>query len=441
MGVQDSIVALASGALPSAIAVVRVSGPKCADIVERFLLNPPPPRRLALSLIVDPDSGDVIDRGMAVRWPGPGSFTGEDCLEFHVHGSKPVVANLLKCLQKMPTVRLAEPGEFARRAFENGRLDLTQVEGLGDLVVAETESQRVQALARMNGGLADRLNGWRQQLLSCVAGVEARLDFSDEEDVGEADIEQLRDELARIADEFGSTLAGFDYGRIVREGFRVGIGGAPNVGKSSLINYLVGSDVAIVTDEAGTTRDVNEVAVDLDGHKVIFFDGAGIRDAVGKAEIEGIRRAKRMLERSDLVIWMRTAHGTEASYRPGASNLVEVVNKCDLAAATGSGMAISVKTGVGMEALLAMIGEKARENNTVAGAALISHARDRDAIVAGLEALEAAKNLLVSDLTGAALELVAEELRLAVFSLQRLLGAVDAENVLDRLFHDFCIGK
>jgi len=442
MGIQESIVALASGALPCAIAIIRVSGAQCAYIMERFLAEPPPARRLVVRKIIDPASGDIIDRAMVASFPGPDSFTGEDCLEFHVHGSRAIVAKLLKELNELPLVRLAEPGEFARRAFENGRMDLTEVEGLGDLINADTESQRVLALARMDGELGEKLKYWRRQLVNCLAHIEAYLDFSDEEDVGEANIKDLITRVTGIAGEFEVALAGFDHTRIVREGFRVGIGGAPNVGKSSLLNYLVGSDVAIVTDEAGTTRDIKEVAVDLDGQLVIFFDGAGIRDASSKAEIEGVRRAKLMLARSDLIIWLRSATDPDGDkWLPGGENVLEVSNKCDLVPRCPHGLAISAKTGMGMDILLGEIKKIINSSNNLDGSALLSRTRDRRAIKDGFLALQAALNGLKSDSAGDMLELIAEDLRRAIFSLQRLLGVVDAEDVLDQLFSGFCIGK
>jgi len=444
MGEQYSIVALASGTLPCAIAVIKVSGPECAFILAKFLDTPPIARRLCVREIVDPVTGGVIDKAMVVSFPGPGSFTGEDCLEFHVHGSRAIVNRLLQRLQEIPLVRLAEPGEFARRAFENGRMDLTEIEGLGDLIAADTESQRVLALARMSGELGHRIKYWRQQLVNCLANIEAYLDFSEEEDVGEADIGSLITRVTGIIAEFRTALAGFDHGRIVREGFRVGIGGAPNVGKSSLLNYLVGSDAAIVTEEAGTTRDVKEVAVDLAGQLVIFFDGAGIRDATSKAEIEGVRRAKLMLAGSDLVIWLRSVLAPDDDgWLPDGKNVLEVVNKCDLAPGNGCGVEISVKTGMGMDNLLLEIKKIINKTRRLDGSVLLSRARDREAIDSGLRALEAALNSLKQEGAQGILELIAEDLRRAIFSLQRLLGLgiVDAENVLDELFSGFCIGK
>lgn len=444
MGEQYSIVALASGTLPCAIAVIRVSGPKCAYILDKFLHRPPfSKRQLCLRDIVDPVTGDIIDKAMVVSFPGPGSFTGEDCVEFHLHGARAIVNRVLQRLREIPLVRLAEPGEFARRAFENGRMDLTAIEGLGDLIAADTESQRVLAFARMNGKLANRIKYWREQLVGCLANIEAYLDFSDEEDVGEADIDDLISRVTSLIKEFTVALASFEKGRIVREGFRVGIGGAPNVGKSSLLNYLVGSDEAIVTEEAGTTRDIKQVAVDLDGQLVIFFDGAGIRQASSKAEIEGIRRAKAMLAGSDLVIWLHSVLEPDNNniWQPDGENMLEVTSKCDLAPGDGRNIEISVKTGMGMDELLLEIKRIISDSKGLDGSLLLSRARDQQAIINALEALQSVlKGLELADAFNM-LELIAEDLRRTIFSLQRLLGIVDAENVLDELFSGFCIGK
>ncbi len=441
MSDHKTIIALASGTLPCAIAVVRVSGPQCSYILDRFLSRPVSARQLVLRDIFNPFSGDLIDKGMVVSFPGPASFTGEDCLEFHLHGSRAVVDTILKKLQEIPMVRLAEPGEFARRAFENARLDLTEIEGLGDLIKAETESQRVLAIARMDGGFSEKINDWRRRLIVCLANIEAYLDFSDEDDVGTPDIKALAVQISAIAGEFEAVLAGFRHGRIIREGFRVGIGGAANVGKSSLLNHLVGSDVAIVTDEAGTTRDIKEVAVDLDGQLVIFFDSAGIREASSKAEIEGVRRAKEMLENSDLVIWLHSAIDRQDDWLPKGGDVLEVVNKCDLAHYDGSALPISAKTGMGIKELLTKIGQLADSSDNLGGSILLSRFRDRQAIKEGLLALETALAALDSDKAPDMLELIAQDLRTAICPLQRLLGIIDAENVLDELFSGFCIGK
>ncbi|VAW21875.1 tRNA-5-carboxymethylaminomethyl-2-thiouridine(34)synthesis protein MnmE [hydrothermal vent metagenome] len=442
MNDRKTIIALASGALPSGIAVVRISGPQCSYIMEQFLAKAVPARQLVVRRIIDPVSRDIIDKAMVANFPGPASFTGEDCLEFHVHGSRAIINKLLKRLQEIPMVRIGEPGEFTRRAFENARLQLTEIEGLSDLINAETESQRVLAIARMDGGFSERINGWRRQLVVCLANIEAYLDFSDEEDVGTPDIDGLVIAINSIAAEFRAALAGFAQGRIIREGFRVGIGGAPNVGKSSLLNHLVGSEVAIVTDEAGTTRDIKEVAVDLGGQLVVFFDSAGIRDATSKAEIEGVRRAREMLEHSNLIIWLRSALDLKDQWRPGAeANVLEVVNKCDLAAYDGPGLAVSAKTGMGVQQLLEEIKQLAINNNELGSSILLSRSRDRQAISDGLMALEAALTILETKQAPDMLELIAQDLRSAVFALQRLLGIIDAENVLDELFSGFCIGK
>ena len=429
----DTIVALSSGAPPSGVAVIRLSGPKVADLVRRATGSLPTPRRLTLLPIGD--GAEIFDRGLVAYFPAPGSFTGEDCAELQVHGSPAVVRAILRNLAAQPNVRLAEAGEFTRRAFEHGKLDLTAVEGLGDLIEAETESQRRQAFSRLSGGLSDRIESWRETLLELRAEIEARLDFSDEGDVADGLPESFASALEGLEREIAEALESVSRGRIVREGVRIALAGPPNAGKSSLLNALARSDVAIVTDEAGTTRDVREVAIDLGGQLAILIDMAGIRAADSKAEAEGVRRALREIEAADLVLWL-TAPDVADEQRPATpSRLWQIGTKCDLGAVGDAMFSLSSKTGSGMAAFIAALRDFARGLAGEGGPALLSRERDRVALEGALAALRDAQR------PGEASEITADALRRASHALERLLGRIDAEAVLDRLFSAFCIGK
>lgn len=428
---DDTIVALSSGAVPSGVAVVRLSGPLAGTVLVEMLGALPAPRRLQLADVrLD---GELIDRGLIAWMPGPHSFTGEDCAELQVHGSPAVVRTLLRRLSARPGLRLAEAGEFSRRAFENGKLDLTEVEGLGDLISSETEGQRRLALARLDGALSQRLDGWREALLDIRAEIEARLDFSDEGDVdAELPATVLR-RLEGVRDELDAAAASLGAGRIVREGLRVALAGPPNVGKSSLLNALAKSDVAIVTDEPGTTRDVREVAIDLGGQLVILVDMAGLRETDSKAEAEGVRRAQREIGQADLVLWLRAPDVPADASPDTAADVWVVQSKSDLQPIAGE-LAVSSQTGSGIESLLARIGAFA-EARVGGEPPLVSRERDVAAIGAARLAIEDCISHMAEE------ELAAEDLRRASDALARLLGKMDVEAVLDRLFSAFCIGK
>lgn len=429
----DTIVALSSGGLPSGVAVIRLSGPSAGPILGEMLGALPAPRRLTLAAIEV--GGEVLDRGLGAWFPGPRSFTGEDCAELQVHGSPAVVRALLRGLSAHPGVRLAEAGEFTRRAFENGKLDLTEVEGLGDLIEAETEGQRKQAIARFSGQLSSRLEGWRDRLLDLRAELEAQLDFSDEADVGELPA-GYRAGLKALNQEIYAAIETVGRGRIVREGLRVALAGPPNAGKSSLINALANSDVAIVTDEPGTTRDVREVATDLGGQLVILVDMAGLRDADSKAEAEGVRRAQAEIATADLVLWLMAPDVPQAELGASSSAPVwRIATKIDLGPAPADAeLAISTKTGEGLSVLIEGLKDFAGAM-TAGEPALVSRERDLLALEQAAAALREAERQL------AAPEIAAEALRRAAHALERLLGRMDAEAVLDRLFSAFCIGK
>lgn len=433
MRAGDTIVALSSGALPSGVAVIRISGPTTAPLLENMLGGLPEPRRLTLSpLRLD---GTLYDHGLVAWFPGPHSFTGEDCAELQLHGSPAVVRGVLRALCDKGGLRLAEAGEFTRRAFENGKLDLTEVEGLGDLIEAETEGQRRQAIGRLSGQLSAQLEGWRERLLDARAEIEAQLDFSDEGDVGQLP-PGFADSLRSLAAEIEVAIDTVGRGRIIREGLRVALAGPPNAGKSSLLNALAKSDVAIVTDEPGTTRDVREVPVDLDGQLVILVDMAGLRETQSKAEAEGVRRARGEIADADLVLWLVAPDVAGPAEPEGTQAPVwRIGTKADLGPADGKAeLSISTRSGFGLEALLRRLKAFAAES-TAGEPALLSRERDLVALKSAQAGLREALARLPQP------EIAAESLRSATNALERLLGRMDAESVLDRLFSAFCIGK
>jgi len=431
MRMGDTIAALSSGQVPSGVAVIRLSGPAVRTLLTDIAGSVPEPRRLTLMSV---GAETVLDRGLVAFFPGPASFTGEDCAELQVHGSPAGVKAILRLLVEKGA-RLAEAGEFTRRAFENGKLDLTEIEGLGDLLEAETENQRRQALARLEGGLTRRVDGWRDQMLDLRAQIEAHLDFSDEGDVGEELPGHFGPDIAALADDIGGGLRSIDGGRIVREGLRVALAGPPNVGKSSLLNALAKSDIAIVTDEAGTTRDVREVPIDLDGQLVIVLDLAGLRETDSKAEAEGVRRAMDEIGRADLVLWLTAPDIAPMDIPHDLGTVWRVATKADVGPVAGADHAISATTGMGLQALTEALAAYAGNLTGQGEPSLLSRERDRVALMEAVAAVEEAGRLLGQP------ELAAEALRRASQSLERLLGRIDAERVLDRLFLRFCIGK
>lgn len=426
----DTIMALSSGTLPAGVAVIRLSGPLVRPVLDAIAGGVPPPRRMVLRHI---GAGRPLDQGLVVHFPAPHSFTGEDCAELHVHGSPAGVKALLAQLRDRG-LRLAQAGEFTRRAFENGKLDLVAIEGLGDLLGAETEKQRQQALSRYDGRLSEEIERWRDILLDLRAEIEARLDFSDEGDVSEELPADWLGQLGGLETMLTEALASIDSGRIVREGIRVALAGAPNAGKSSLINALAKSDIAIVTDEAGTTRDVREVPLDIGGQLFILLDLAGLRATESRAEAEGIRRAEKAIAAAEIVLWLQAPDTPPAELPETAGQVLTIATKMDLGRKATADISLSAQTGAGLDELVARlraIGE------TLGGAepSLISHERDRLALTAALDALRETRAALAD------WELAAESLRRASAALERLIGRLDAEKILDRLFAGFCIGK
>jgi len=438
MSRKDTICAQASGAGRAAIAVIRISGPATGEIL-RALCGLPAARHASLRTIRDPRTETLLDRGLVLWFPAPASFTGEDMAELHVHGGRAVVANVLDAALSIDDVRLAEPGEFAARAFENGKIDLTEVEGLADLINAETDAQARQALAQAGGSLRRLYESWRGKLLRAQALAEAGLDFADEADVAANVTTNVGAIVAELILQISNHLAD-RRGERLRDGFRVVIVGAPNAGKSSLLNALARRDVAIVSEEAGTTRDIIEVHLDLDGLPVILTDTAGLREAGGKVEVEGIRRALARVEAANLVVWLIDAKKpVSAPPEPlarGRVPFLAVRNKIDLASVgAAEGISLSAKTGEGIDTLVAELKARAREA-LVAGAEspAVTRARHRAELEGALAALERSR-------TAGPPELKAEELRIAARHLGRLTGNIDVEEVLGAIFSEFCIGK
>jgi tRNA modification GTPase len=438
MSRKDTICAQASGAGRAAIAVIRISGPATGEIL-RALCGLPAARHASLRTIRDPRTETLLDRGLVLWFPAPASFTGEDMAELCVHGGRAVVANVLDAALSIDDVRLAEPGEFAARAFENGKIDLTEVEGLADLINAETDAQARQALAQAGGSLRRLYESWRGQLLRAQALAEAGLDFADEADVAANVTTNVGAIVAELILQISNHLADRRAERL-RDGFRVVIVGAPNAGKSSLLNALARRDVAIVSEEAGTTRDIIEVHLDLDGLPVILTDTAGLREAGGKVEVEGIRRALARVEAANLVVWLIDAKKpVSAPPEPlarGRVPFLAVRNKIDLApVGAAEGISLSAKTGEGIDTLVAELKARAREA-LVAGAEspAVTRARHRAELEGALAALERSR-------TAGPSELKAEELRIAGRHLGRLTGNIDVEEVLGAIFSEFCIGK
>jgi tRNA modification GTPase len=446
---SDTIFAPATAPGRAALAIVRLSGPAAADVCRRLTgRSPPARRRAALRRMHDPQSGDAIDEGLVLWFPAPASFTGEDVLELQVHGGRAVMAALLDAMSAIAGLRPAEPGEFTRRAFLNGRLDLTAVEGLADLIDAETRAQARQALRQLDGALGRRYDDWRQTLLGALARLEAEIDFAPEEQVPEDLLEVVRPVVRRLSAEIAAHLADGHRGERLRAGLTVAVVGPPNAGKSSLVNCLARRDVAIVTPLPGTTRDVLEVHLDLAGYPVTLLDTAGLREAADLIEAEGVQRARSRAEGADLRLimvdgatWPDLDTATLAMVDEGA---VIVVNKCDLtvlpdrlSVAGRAALSISCLTGAGMAALLEILAERASGLLASGHEPLLTRARHRVALQGAAEAL--ARFSSAPEHTE--LALLAEDLRLATRALGRITGQVAVEDVLDRIFAEFCIGK
>lgn len=436
---DGTIFALASGAGRAGVAVVRLSGP-AARIALTSLSGKslPPPRRAVMRTLYDADSA-VIDQALVLWFPAPASYTGEDVVEFHLHGGRAVIEGVFASLRGIPSLRPAEPGEFTRRAVENGKLDLTQAEAIADLVDAETPAQRLQALRQYDGALGALYDGWRSELAKALAWAEAAIDFSDDE-LPEEVIAEARRMTEDVRAEMQSHLADAHRGERVREGLMVAIVGPPNAGKSSLINALAGRDVAIVSETAGTTRDIIEVRLNLGGYAVLVADTAGLREAGDAIEAEGVRRALARVETADVVLLLRDGTDTDQPLyihdKLDSKVVISVWNKADLPwPEDREGLRLSLATGEGLDDVIAALTEAAAEQlESQDEAPVLTRARHREAVEDAAAALDRAQ-------FAPGLELFAEDLRLAVRAIGRITGRVDVEDLLDVIFRDFCIGK
>ena len=437
---RDTVFALSSGAGMAGVAVIRISGPRVRDGLEAIAGRVPEPRRAVLTSMRN-GKGEVLDRGLVLFFEGPHSFTGEDCAELHVHGGQAVVAAMLASLSDLDGFRSAEPGEFTRRAFDNGKMDLTAVEGLADLIAAETEMQRRMALEQSSGSLSMLYTKWRKQLIRIRAMVEADFDFSDEEDVPGSVAQSIWPAVADLSRSIKDHLKAVHAGEIVRDGYRVVIVGAPNAGKSSLLNALARRDVAIVSEEQGTTRDVLEVRLDIGGYPVIVYDTAGLRETSGAVEMEGMRRAVATARAADLVLLLEDL--SAAGKKPAIPDLdaprLLVGSKSDLSVPESDkdyDCLISVKEESGLADLLEILHAHVAEAAGSMVTTLPNRQRHREYLSACITSLDAA---IEND--SDPLELRSENLRLASDALGRLTGQIDVEDLLDLIFSEFCIGK
>lgn len=428
---SDTIYALSSGRAKGGVAVIRLSGSECRFVCETICGRLPFARQAAL-VPIRRRNGELLDRAIALRFEAPNSFSGEDMLELHVHGSKAVIDAVIDELTSFSGVRLADAGEFTLRAFQNGKLDLAEAEGLADLIDADTEAQRRLALRQLNGDLSSAYAGWRERLLTARALIEAAIDFSDEGDVDDLTSSTASEELGRLVIELKQYLAGFRRSHAVRDGFHVALVGRPNVGKSSLLNALVERDAAIVSDEPGTTRDVIEAALDLGGFKVIFSDTAGIRDAASKVEAIGVGRARARAEEADLVLEL-VLPGDIPLFVPADTHWI-VSSKSDLFPEGVDGLAVSAHSGDGVSDLLSRIQKHVTDVLSDGAPAIVQdrHRRLIEEAVAYLgEALQERQEL----------EIQAELVRYAADRIAEITGEIGTEDMLGAIFSRFCIGK
>ncbi|RVK38630.1 tRNA uridine-5-carboxymethylaminomethyl(34) synthesis GTPase MnmE [Sinorhizobium meliloti] len=435
----DTIYALSSGSLPAGVAIIRVSGPETADALVRLCGTLPPPR-IATLRTIRTRNGETLDSGLVLYFPTPASFTGEDCCELQVHGGRAVVSAILDELAATGGLRHAEAGEFARRAFQNGKLDLVEVEGLADLIAAETEMQRRLAIEQSGGGQSALYAGWARRLTHSRAMIEAELDFADEDDVPGSVSAVIWEDVGRLRQEIDGHIARAGLAEIIRDGLKIVIAGEPNAGKSSLLNALARRDIAIVTEVAGTTRDVLSVDLSLAGFSVKLFDTAGLRETDELVEREGIRRARQVIADADLVLLLseKPGHFRNDEVLPENVPVIRVATKVDRPspswAPSDADIFLSTRTGEGMADLLTALQSHLPDLAGRTALAMPSRKRHVDCLRQASAALE--RSLISSDL-----ELRAEQLRQAGDALGRITGRVDVENLLDVIFSEFCIGK
>lgn len=436
---SDTICALASGPPPAAIATLRVSGPLTSEIIATCLSKSTLEPRRATLVDLHAKSGALIDSGLAVYMPGPASYTGEDTLELSLHGGRVIVETALKALMDAGA-RLAEPGEFTRRAFEAGKLDLTRAEAVADLIDAESEAQLSQALKQMDGALEKLYSDWREDLTQCLALLEASIDFPDEEDAPDRVDGPVMEHLAKLENDLGQALSEGNITERIRDGFKVAILGKPNAGKSTLLNQLARRDAAIVTEIPGTTRDIVEVRLTLGGYLVFIADTAGLRETADLVEAEGVRRALKAADEADVRLWLYDARETPPSNQVKPGDLV-ISNKSDLIEpenVSRETLSISAKDGIGISAVETAIVERLSAMTQNIGAPMITRARHRQGIERALVHIASATDHLK---IGAGAEFTAEEVRMASRELGGLTGHIDTESVLGAVFSSFCIGK
>ncbi len=436
--IASTIVALASGPGPAGVSIIRLSGPACGAVAQRLIGGTPKPRRAKLAKVVDLE-GEAIDNALVLYFPKPRSFTGEDVLELHVHGGRAVVRDTIEACLGIDGVRLAEAGEFSRRAFMHGKMDLTAAEGLADLVEAETAAQRRQALRQMEGELADEVGRWREAVIDCLADAEGDIDFPDE-DLPPGLSERARHRIEDLKSRLEVYLDESRRAERVRNGFQVAIVGKPNAGKSSLINQLARRDAAIVSAIPGTTRDIVEVRLVLGGMVVLISDTAGLRESDDLIEIEGVRRARQRALEADLRLALITDRADMSEFvdlmGDGDLWLLGQADRLEWTSQSPRELLVSSITRQGLEELEAKIKSRAQADLGRSEAAPLTRLRHQEAVREGIQALDRALTASVQ-----APELVAEDLRLAARALGRVTGRVDMEDVLDRLFSQFCIGK
>ena len=441
----DTIYSLSTGAGSSGVAIIRLSGSASEEVLKILTRKQTPKPRLAsLRRIHSPVNQDAIDEGIVIWFPGPNSYTGEDVVEFHVHGGPSITEEVLKSISTISSCRIAEPGEFTRRAFQSGKMDLTSAEAVADLIDAKTIEQRRQALKQFDGQLAGLYDEWRKQLIDLLAYAESAIDFSDEE-LPENINKTIKHNILCIKDSIAQHIDDKMVGERIRSGFRVTIVGAPNSGKSSLLNRLATRDAAIVSDIAGTTRDVIEVQMNLEGFAVIISDTAGIRDAQNEVEVEGVRRARKSADEADLVVVVFDAldlpNISEITSTYITDKSLVLINKVDVLEHTLPSeingkeiLGVSAKTGEGFEEFQLKLNQDIKNYFRNNEQPVLTRVRHREALEEALVSLNRSSQAKLP-------ELVAEDIRLAVRSIGKITGRVDVEDVLDIIFNEFCIGK